>query len=59
MFNAKEYEDLFHFKRYAYIYAYESRCWKEMNQLFPDIRHRLIWGAILTDIASTHNWLVA
>lgn len=44
MFNAKEYDDLFHFKRYAYIYTYESRYWKEMNQLFPEIRFRLLEG---------------
>lgn len=59
MVNAKDYDDLFQFKRYTLIYAYESRYWKEMKGLFPDIRHRLIEGAILTDIVSTPNWLVA
>lgn len=42
MVNAKDYDDLFQFKRYTLIYAYESRYWKEMKGLFPDIRHRLI-----------------
>lgn len=59
MFNAKEYDDLFHFKRYAYIYAYESRYWKEMNQLFPEIRFRLLEGAIQKDIVLTPSWHVA
>lgn len=42
--NDKDYDDLFRLKRYAYIYAYESRYWKEMNHLFPEIRFRLIGG---------------
>lgn len=42
--NAKDYDDLFRLKRYAYIYAYESRYWKEMNHLFPEIRLRLLEG---------------
>lgn len=41
---AKDYDDLFRLKRYVYIYAYESRYWKEMNHLFPEIRFRLLEG---------------
>lgn len=59
MVDEKEYDDFFPFKRYAYLYAYESRYWIEMKNLFPEIRHRLIGGVILTDIVSTPNWLVA
>ncbi len=56
---SQEYDDLFRLKRYAYIYAYESRYFEEMQNLFPDIRRRLFGGVILTDIVLTPNCLVA
>ena len=57
---AKDYDDLFRLKRYVYIYAYESRYWKEMNHLFPEIRFRLLeGGAIQKDIVLTPSWHVA
>lgn len=41
---SQEYDDLFRLKRYAYIYAYESRYFEEMQNLFLDIRRRLFGG---------------
>lgn len=45
MVDAKEYDNLFSLKRFVYIYAYESRWFKDMKRLFPDIRPRLAAGA--------------
>lgn len=41
---ANDYDQFFRLKRYAYIYAYESRYFSEMENLFPDIRKRLFGG---------------
>lgn len=44
LINIKLYDGLFCWKQYAYIYAYESRYWKEMKSLYPEIRERLLNG---------------
>ena len=36
--------DFYNSKRYTYVYAYESRYWKEMKNLYPEIRERLLNG---------------
>lgn len=40
--DGSKYDYFYHLKRYTFIYAYESRYWKEMKHLFPEIRERLI-----------------
>ena len=42
--DVSKYDNLFRLKRYAYIYAYESRYFSEMKDLFLDIRKRLLEG---------------
>ena len=40
--DSSKYDNFYYLKRYTYIYAYESRYWKEMKRLFPEIRERLV-----------------
>lgn len=42
--NPKQFDDLFACKRHVYIYAYESRYWKEMKNLYPEIKEKLLNG---------------
>lgn len=44
LIDEEQYDNLFGLKRYAYIYAYESRYFSQMKGLFPEIRERLLRG---------------
>lgn len=43
--DASKYDDFFRRKRNAFIYAYESRMFHEVNIMYPEIRERLRKGA--------------
>lgn len=42
--SSDQFDNLFGWKRHVYIYAYESRYWKEMKNLYPEIKERLLKG---------------
>lgn len=42
--DSKNYDDLYNAKHYAFVYAYESKWFGEVNRIYPEIRERLLWG---------------
>ena len=42
--DSKDYDDLYNMKHYAFVYAYESKWFSEVNRIYPEIRERLLRG---------------